>query len=253
MTLRSLLLAWALIWPATCSAGQYLIAVEALDFSPFYDGAGREYRGYARDLLDAFSRRYHHRFTYVALPVERLYLEFYSKRRYDFKFPDNPRWQTALKAGLTPRYSAPAVTVTESLMVRPAQRDIGFNQIDTIATVRGFSAWPFRSDPWLKIVYADSTESLVNMLLGGRVDGIFFAEDSITHYLARTGRHGLAVRADRITHYHPEFSLATLKHPEVIEQFNAFLAEEQTLIQSLQAKYGIHADNWHAHPPLLVP
>ena len=47
------------------------VGVELQPYQPYSDVENGEYRGYARDLLDAFAAEYGYRFVYMPLPVRR--------------------------------------------------------------------------------------------------------------------------------------------------------------------------------------
>jgi len=48
------------------------VGVELQPYQPYSDVENGEYRGYARDLLDAFAAEHGYRFVYMPLPVRRL-------------------------------------------------------------------------------------------------------------------------------------------------------------------------------------
>lgn len=62
------------------------VGVELQPYAPYSEVVEGEYRGYARDLLDAFAAEHGYRFVYTPLPVRRL-LNDYLTGRVDLKFP----------------------------------------------------------------------------------------------------------------------------------------------------------------------
>lgn len=82
--------------PVTATERHFNVGVEELDYLPYYTSKGNNYQGYARELLDAFAKERGYTFDYKPLPVKRLFQSLL-KKQVDFKFPDNPNWQSDLK------------------------------------------------------------------------------------------------------------------------------------------------------------
>ena len=100
-------------------------AYDATDYLPIYKGDGSSYTGYARRLLDSFASKSGHTFTYKALPVARLHIEFAARKTLDLKFPDNPHWSCDVKKDTKTYYSKGTVSVVESLMLLPTNKGKG--------------------------------------------------------------------------------------------------------------------------------
>ena len=97
-TILAMLTACLLSSPAF--SGNYKIGVENTDYMPLYRGDTATYSGYARELLDAFGKKYGHTFSYYPYPMVTLFDEFAIKKSLDFKFPDNPYWVADAKKGI---------------------------------------------------------------------------------------------------------------------------------------------------------
>ena len=100
-------------------------AYDATDYLPIYKGDGSSYTGYARRLLDSCASKSGHTFTYKALPVARLHIEFAARETRDFKFPDNPHWSCDVKKDTKTYYSKGTVSVVEGLMLLPTNKGKG--------------------------------------------------------------------------------------------------------------------------------
>lgn len=100
-------------------------AYDATDYLPIYKGDGSGYTGYARRLLDSFASKSGHTFTYKALPVARLHIEFAARKTLDLKFPDNPHWSCDVKKDTKIYYSKGTVSVVEGLMLLPTNKGKG--------------------------------------------------------------------------------------------------------------------------------
>lgn len=244
LVLSGILFAACLPMASAAPAIEYKVAVESIDYMPLYDGSDRDaFRGYARDLLDLFGRKYGYKFAYVSLPINRLYKEFFVARNYDFKFPDNPSWQPDSKVDRKVIYSAPVVTLIEGLFV-PAPR-VGQNleSIKSIATITGFTPTPYLesiNSGKIKLYSVDSFKSLFTMSTINRVDGIYtnnFAVQYFQSFLVK-GNTPLAMDA-ALPKISSAFLLSTLKHPGVVQQFNQFLQDDQAEISELRNKYRI--------------
>jgi len=225
-------------------AAEYTVCVEDLDFYPIYRTRDGVYEGFARELLDAFARKQGLRFKYRPLPVRRLFRDFYEFGVCDFKFPDNPTWQVGIKSRAKPVYSKPVVDVLEGLMALPSNRDRPLDEIRRLGTIQGFSPWPYAKQidsGHMQLTQTNSTESLVRMAMLGRVDAIFHAvpvvEESLDHALHQPGA---LVFMAALPSYRAEFSLATLKHAEVVNALNGFLASShKALLDQLRKRYGL--------------
>lgn len=233
----------ALLLAPHAVAAQFTVGVETTDYMPIYKGEGGQYSGYARELLDTFAAKYGHTLTYKPMPVTRLFDEFIKQKSVDFKFPDNPRWQPDLKKGVNITYSKGAVTVVEGMLVLPANKGRPLSALKTMATLRGFTPWPFIDaikSGALRVNEANTADAALQLGLSGRADGVFLNTISADYLLnERLKQPSALVLDESLPVERSEFSLATLSHPEVISQFNEFLTREKSTIDRLKAKYKI--------------
>ena len=199
----------------------YEIGVETTDYAPYYFMQDNQYRGEARELLDAFALKTGQEFNYQPLPVPRLFLLF-TRNQFDFKFPDNPQWSPGLKSGLTIYYSDPVMQITEAVLALEGNKE----PVRTVGTILGFTTPGISyqlTEGNLILVEASSMEQLLKMLEAGRIDAIYFntrvAEYASSH---REEPLTLAVRRE-FPPYHYAYHLSTLRHPDVLEDFNQYL------------------------------
>ncbi|MDK2126083.1 substrate-binding periplasmic protein [Parachitinimonas caeni] len=223
-------------------AGNFTVGVEAIDYLPIYKGEGSQYSGFSRELLDAFAAKYGHQFSYKAFPVARLFDEFI-KGGLDFKFPDNPQWSSDAKKGKNISYSKGAVEVVEGLMVLPENKGKGIATIRKLATMRGFTAWPYLdaiNKKTIELTESNSFEALIQMGINKRADGIYISTIVGNFYLNEVmKKQGALVLDSSLPNTQSSFSLSSQNHPEVIAQFNEFLGKEKAAIAKLKAKYKI--------------
>lgn len=221
-------------------AGHFVIGVEDVDYAPIMSISGGEFRGYARELLDLFAHRQGHQFEYRPLPTRRLVIE-HMAGRLDFVFPDNAGWNAQAKRGAKLAYSEPTVPFQDVVMVRPDKRD---QPLHTLGIVRGYT--PKRFQPLIDAGRLGVTEAadpgrLIRMTLAGRVDGTHVALPVALYQLERLGQPGAlvpsTVLAPTAQEYH--YRLSSLRHAELVAQFDRFLREEQPALAALQRRYGL--------------
>ncbi|SMC20359.1 hypothetical protein SAMN02745857_00918 [Andreprevotia lacus DSM 23236] len=222
--------------------GDYSVAVEALDYQPLYDGSHPPaYTGFARDLLDLFGRHYGHTFHYVPLPINRLFAEMYRSQRYDFKFPDSPRWQVEQKRGVI--YSEPVLALTEGIFVPQRRLTQAGKPVRYIGILAGFSPTPYQAQiaSGRMVVYpSNNFAELFRMRTVERVDGVYANAFAVRHFQPPgTPPEDRLVLARNLPYVTSQFCLATLKYPAVIAQFNRFLREQRDEISRLKQRYGV--------------
>ena len=196
-----------------------------------------------RELLDAFASKNGHKFTYTPLPIARLIDEFAVKKSLDFKFPDNGYWAKEVKKDAKIVYSQPAVSVIEGLMVLPANKGKGVDSIKKLGTVRGFTPWPYMDQiKSNKIVVseANTPEAVISMCEAGRIDAVY-GSVIVSNYIMTDilKKPGILVFDDKLPNTKSDFSLSSIAHPDVIKQFDEFLAKDKDTVAKLKAKYKI--------------
>ena len=228
------------------SAKTFVIGVESLNYYPIYLGQGKTYTGYARELLDEFGKAKGHTFTYKPLPVKRLLSEFLAGK-LDFKYPDNSKWAPNAKQGHAITYSGSTIEYIDGLMMLPANTKVNVNNLKAIGTLRGFTPWVYMDDiskGALKVSETDTLKSLVAMTESKRVQGAYVnvvvARYYIKNELKKTGL--LTFNAD-MPHARDHFFLSSIKHPQVVEEFNDFLKNNMVLVDKLKDKYQVRLTN----------
>lgn len=242
MWYRKLLLLVCATLVTSAWAGTYTVGAESTSYAPYYTTQGGNWTGYAREVLDAFAKESGHTFVYKPRPVKRLLGEFV-EGKLDFKFPDNPYWGQDAKKGNGVVYSEPVAPYVDGVLVRPDRKGAGKDQLKTLGTVLGFTAWDYLGDiksGAIRLRENTNMTSLLKMALAGKVDGVY-ANPAVVRYQLRKmgeGEDALVLDAD-LPHTRSAYHLSTIRHPEVIDQFNQFLKSKADWIAQLQAKYGI--------------
>lgn len=221
-------------------AEHYVIGVEDLRYLPYYDYHDGQYAGMARDLLDAFAVSAGHQFEYRALPIKRLYIEFFSGN-VDAKFPDNAAWLAQEKTGLPIHYSAPLLAFTDGLLVLPDRRERSKADLRAIATVRGFTAFDFLTEirsGQIQLHEMDTLDALIRTTLSRRVDGCYFNVVVAERYLAQVLKQpGALVFDPSLPHTRSYYHLSSHKHPQLLSELDAFLQQNPELLPRLYRKW----------------
>ena len=229
-------------WTSEAKAERYVVGVEAIDYLPYYAGAGKSYDGMARDLFDAYAADRGHVIDYRPLPITRLFRELLDGL-VDAKFPDNDYWQADLKAGKAVVYSDPVFAYTDGVLVLPGNKGHGANAIRSLGTVRGFTAFE-----WLDRIKAGQVKLEENPSFPGlmfqaankRIDGAYanvaVANYALEHDLKTPG--ALVLDPD-LPHTSSSYRLSSVKHPEMITDFNGWLKEKPEVLSRIKKKWGV--------------
>ncbi len=220
----------------------YTVGVENLDYYPVYAVKDGHYSGYAREVLDAFAKERGYRFEYKPFPVNRLFATFF-QGQVDFKFPDNPYWQSDLRTGKNVVYSGSVVTYVDGALVRPELKDATPDKIKTLGTVAGFTPWA-----WLERIKSKqvtlrentSFTALAQQVAAKRVDAAYASVAVLNYQLDNVLKMpGALVFNSKLPHSRDSYFLSTLKYPEVIAEFDAWQKNHQDFIHALKKKHGV--------------
>lgn len=223
-------------------AGDFKIGVEATDYSPLYKGDSGEYAGFGRELLDAFGAKYGHKFTYVAVPVARLYDEFLVKKSVDFKFPDNSYWAGDAKKGMNVSYSKGLSNVIDGAMVVPANKGKKA-AVATLVTVRGFTPYAYLDAikaGKIKVTEVTSPEQAIKMVQSGRTEAAYLGVVAAEYIMNDKMKiPGALVFDDKLPSSASDFVVSSLTHPEVLAQLDEFLVKDKASVEKIKAKYKV--------------
>lgn len=241
LTAFPLLLA-ALLNGTSARAETFTVGVEDVRYLPAYGVENGEYVGYARAVLDAFAKDKGYRLDYRPLPVIRLFNELVDGA-IDFKFPDNPMWARSVKEGHAIAYSAPVADYVDGVTVLPARKGAGADAVGILGAVRGFTAWDWLDaikSGTVKLQETSNFESLLRMTLAGRTDGAFGNVAVVTYQLSHVlNKPDALVYDPGLPHTRSHYSLSSIKHPDVIREFDDWMAAHAALIASLKARYEV--------------
>ncbi|GLK89591.1 substrate-binding periplasmic protein [Pseudomonas turukhanskensis] len=236
----------AALFAATAQAQTYVVGVENSPFMPHFsvDKQG-VYSGFAREVLDLFAAKAGIQLEYRALPVDRL-LPALLQGEVDFKYPDNPNWAQAQKAGSNVRYSQAVVNYVDGVLVPPMQQGMGVEKLQRLAIVSGWTPWAYQARIAAKQTQLTESEDLpamIKLALKKEADGAYFNVVVATYYLDNIrARPGALVFDAKLPFTRGTFNLSSTKHPELISRFDQFLAEQHEAIAALKEKYQVEAN-----------
>lgn len=214
-----LLLSFCLNTLPSLAQEEIRVGVELQPYQPYSDVQNGEYRGYARDLLDAFAEDHGYRFVYTPLPVRRLLSDFLSGR-VDLKFPDHPQWNASQKAGHEIHYSQPAAPYIDGILLKPNYLGLGKGRI--------------------RLIQANQIDSLLRMAVSDRVDAVYLNPQVVAHQLRKMRLPADVLVFDpELDHVRDHYYLSSINHPQVIAAFDRFLQERAELVAALRLRHGL--------------
>ncbi|MCG8609924.1 MAG: transporter substrate-binding domain-containing protein [Pseudomonadales bacterium] len=236
---------WLMLLPLiichSLGAKELTVGVENIDYKPIYSMESGSYQGYGRELLDQFSAKSGHKLNYVPLPLKRLYSDFLGGS-LDLKFPDNPYWSKHLRKGITVHYSDSTLEYIDGTLVKPDRVGKGKENLKRLEVIRGFTPWAYGDDFKNNVVNLQETTKLSQVMQladSDRVDGVFFNILVARYFLRHTPgfKENTVVFDPALPYSQDHYSVATLKHQDVILEFNAFLKAEAQWVADLRKKY----------------
>lgn len=236
----------AALFATTAHAQTYVVGVENSPFMPHFsvDKQGT-YSGFAREVLDLFAAKAGIQLEYRALSVERL-LPALLQGEVDFKYPDNPNWAHAQKAGKNVQYSQAVVNYVDGVLVPPMQQGMGVEKLQRLAIVSGWTPWAYQDRIAAKqttLTESQDLPAMIRLALKKQADGAYYNVVVASYYLDNIrARPGALVFDPKLPFTRGTFNLSSTKHPELVQRFDQFLAEEHEAITALKQKYQVEAN-----------
>lgn len=226
----------------TAFAQNVTVGVEHLAYFPHYAVEKNEYVGFGRAVLDAFSTESGVVFDYKPMPVARLF-HAYVQGEVDFKYPDNPLWMADMKVGKNIVYSEPVVDYIDGVMVVPDRVGRPPSDIKRLGTVLGFTPWvwlPMVSSGTVALSENPDFAALLQQTLHGRIDGAYANVAVARHQLTSQLRQPDGLTFDpALPHVRDSYRLSTIKRPEVLQRFNAWIVANPQRLAELKKQYGV--------------
>ena len=240
--MRSAILGFAMVGVATVAQGESLtVGVEDLDYLPHYANESGVYSGFGAAILDAFAADEGYELTYRPLPVARLF-KIFVEGGVDLKYPDNSFWSGDLKEGKDVVYSVPVTPYIDGVLVTPATFGKPADTYDRLGLVAGFTAWD-----WLDRINAGTVKTaenasfnaLVRQALSGRVEAIYANVAVANAQLRQLGEPDALRFDDGLPHTRSNYHLSSIKRPDVIARFDAWMEANAAKVDALRAEYKV--------------
>jgi polar amino acid transport system substrate-binding protein len=242
--IRSIIITSVLMFlSSTAISGQnFTVGTENQEYLPFSASVSGKATGFFKDVLDEFGKSKGYTFTFAPTPVKRLMNNLITDK-IDFKIPDNPIWASSLKTGKNITYSTPLTVYMDGVLVQPKNINLGYENLSTLVTVRGFTPFIFLDDiskGSIKLQETSDLAAVIKMVSVGRAQGGFANITVAQRYMKDTlKKPDLLVYDENIPTAKSDISLSTTKHPKIIEEFNAFLQSHAQWIADLKKEQDV--------------
>jgi len=238
------LAAGLLLTPAATLADEVLVGVEDLTYYPHYAIENGEYSGFGRAVLDAWAADRGHTLTYKAFPVKRL-MSMLVDGEIDLKYPDNAYWSSDLKADKNVIYSEAVVEYVDGVSVPPENVGKGMGAVAKLGTVRGFTPWAWLDETQsgkVELSELNALDGLIKQAIAGRIDAAYANVSVIQYQLGQMGETDKLAFDPDLKHTRDFYYLSTTTKPALIEDFNAWLAENKDKVERLKVEYDVVLD-----------
>ena len=235
-------LASVLLLGGTLQAATVTIGVEDIDYLPCWGVRNHEYTGFARDLFDAFAKDTGTTIVYRPMPVKRL-LGAMLTGEVDAKFPDNALWAQDARKSAKVVYSAGVLEFIDGVMVPKANIGRGTDTLKTLATVRGFTPFPYLDRISAgKIAVAEQNDypTLIEFVVRGRADGVYGSIICATAELKKRKANAQELVFDpQLPHDRNFYHLSSVTKPDLVQAFDAWLASHADQVKLLKDVSGV--------------
>lgn len=237
--IRKFVTTFAFLMSFSGESREFVVGVEDVAYYPLYDFKnGRD--SYTKALLDEFGRQAGHTFKYLPLPIKR-FNTWLIEEQIDFKYPDNERWNPDGQLLHNFIYSDSTIRLVAGTLTS-VERALEPKDFKVIGTLLGFHPTQWIDQIRSKQIYLyenSSTLMLIQQVLRGQVDGLDLEQSVVNYHLKTIGKPD-AIKINRNFSYEVyDYYLSTIKHQDVIAEFNQFLKDNQDFIEQLKIKYEI--------------
>jgi len=220
----------------------FLVGVEDISYYPHYSIKNNEYVGFVREVFDTFTKNHGYKFVYKPLPVMRLHRTFINGE-LDFVYPNNPEWLTELKKNSQIIYSIPLANVVDGVMVLPENKGKGLQRLKILSTMMGFTLPAYENlikSNKVRISEGYKFDGVLKSVIKKHSDGAYVTVDCAIYHLREVFRtpESLVFDPDLPYDVAPHL-LSTIKHSEIISNFDTFIIQNKGLIDQLKDKYQI--------------
>ena len=224
-------------------AKEYIIGVEAINYYPLFNFSASDVSkpSFSKELLSRFFESRNYQYRFLPLPIKR-FDKWFEEDAIDFKFPDNMIWRDGTSLDIT--YSRPAIKLMAGAYVLEKNTHIARHEVRKLGTILGFvpTLWmdEVRTGK-VELMEEYSPLSVVKHLLHANVEATNIDENVIRFNLEQLGSKEKVVLNKGIKHEVFAYHLSSIRYPEIIKEFDQYLAEHKTEIEALKNKYQIKA------------
>lgn len=212
------------------------------DYRPYSQVVNGEYTGFNREILDLFAQQRGYSFTYIIRPPARLVSELLNGK-IDCIYPSNPYWAADIKKGYTITYSDPVVEYVDGVIVHKERAAYDIDSLKVLGTITGFTPFAYLTkitSGEIRLTENPSGESLLKQLLLKRIDGAYMNIAVSNVYREKMKNQGEELLFNPRLPYTKSYrSLSTIRYPEIVTEFNSFLKENASLVDSLKKVYEV--------------
>jgi hypothetical protein len=217
-----------------------VIGVEDIAYYPYFDYTRNE-ASLSKAILDKFAADQGYTISYVALPIKQFSKWLY-ENDIDFKYPDNKRWHPANKDHNAEYFSDDIFYLRAGTVVLLQDQDRPKAFFKSLGMISGFDPTLWKAEiasGKVNILDDSSTKVLIKHLVSGLVDGVDIDIAVAEYYLASLGieqqlTYSSALPQDVFSH-----QLSTIKYPEIIQQFNQWLAHNGDFLEASLHKFHV--------------
>ena len=222
---------------------RFIVGVEYLEYYPQHSYDPQQgYRGAYKAILDLFAKKKGYIFTYKAFPINDLYSEFV-KKSLDFKYPDNALWNSQAKHNVSVYYSDQVLSFTDGVMVLNNRYGKGVEKLKVLGIPKGFTPNGYLhlvNSHEIALAEGDELKDVLGQLLIGKTDGAYVNKSVANYQLLKKFKvTGRAVFDDTLPFTQDAYRLSSIKHPQVIKEFNEFLHRHSQKIHEIKSDFGI--------------
>jgi polar amino acid transport system substrate-binding protein len=217
-----------------------VIGVEDIAYYPYFDYTGNE-TSLSKAILDRFAANQGYTISYVALPVKQFSKWLY-ENDIDFKYPDNKRWHPATRNHNAEYFSDAIFYLRAGTVVLLQDKDRPKTFFKSLGMISGFDPTLWKAEiasGKVNILDDSSTKMLIKHLVNGLVDGVDIDIAVAKYYLESLGIEQQLTYSDTLPQEIYSHQLSTIKYPEVIHQFNQWLAHNGDFLEASLHKFHI--------------
>lgn len=223
-------------------AETYIVGLQNFDYYPHYNFTSDQDRGFIWAVLELYASESGHTFIYQTMPVPRLQIEL-AKGTVDLIYPDNPIFHPGITESTEKHYSVDVVKTLSGAIIKHTNVNMEINEVSKVSLPFGFTPLDWKGKEKngdIDFVETEDSLSALQLVEQGKTD-VAEVDYFVTSYLSEANPTiGQFTLSPVLPHNIVGFKLASIKQHGLIKQINDFLAGNESRIDELKLKYGIH-------------